>query len=259
MIQTLSQFYYGHEITEDNQYIDFKESGGSEISAAIPIGSYSLTDFLSALENVLNSEGTLDYTVSVVRSTRIVTIAVATGTVQILAATGTHASTGGVYSLLGFSLDSSNSASVSGTLSSGSVWRPQFKAQSWRDFDQNQSAIDGVKRESTSGQVEAVSFGNKKIMDANFMFITNIYQSAASPIENDSDGYESALAFLEYAIGKSDMEWMPDRDVPNTFTKVLLESSPSNKDGLGFELNELYGKGLPGYYETGVLKFRGLT
>jgi hypothetical protein len=119
--------------------------------------------------------------------------------------------------------------------------------------------VDGVKRESTSGQVEAVSFGTKKIMDANFTFITNIVQRSTSPIEHDTDGYESAIDFLEYAITKGDMEWMADRDTPATYTKVILESTPSDRDGLGFELNELYAKGLPGYYETGILKFREIT
>jgi hypothetical protein len=38
----------------------------------------------------------------------------------------------------------------------------------------------------------------------------------------------------------------------------MLESTPEDAKGLKYKLKELYGQGLPGYFETGVLKFRVL-
>jgi hypothetical protein len=84
MIQTLSQFYYGHEVGFDNRYLNFSENGGDELTAEIDPGSYSLTDFCSAVAAALNSASELyDYTVTVDRSTRIITIS-ADGDFEIL-------------------------------------------------------------------------------------------------------------------------------------------------------------------------------
>lgn len=255
MINTMSKFYYGHTISDTNQYLDFKEDGGPELTAVVDIGEYSLTDFVNKISAALNNAGDLEYSVSVDRSTRLITVAATGGNVQLLASSGTNASRS-CYGLLGFSSDTSSSSSHIGTLSSGYEWKPQFLVQDYVSFNDQQMAIDGVTRQSTSGKVEAVKFGNKKIMDANFRFITDIYQSSKSPIENDESGYLNSRSFLEYAITKADLEFIPDRNDPDVFHKCILESTPESSDGLGFKLKELYSQGLVGYYETGVLKFR---
>lgn len=255
MITTKCKFYYGHTVDETNQMLDFKEGAGAELFATIDIGEYSLTDFCSAVASALNVAGALTYSVSVNRSTRIITIS-ADGPFTLLCGTGSRVSIS-AWSLLGFnSSDTSSGVSHSGANASGTEWVPQFYAQDYVDFEDNQSAIDGVVKQSANGTVESVKYGTKKIMECDFKFITNIYQSSGSPIANDTSGLNKARAFLAYAVTKADLEFMPDVNNPNSFSKCILDSTPEDQNGLAFKLKEMYSNGLVGYYSTGLLKFR---
>lgn len=253
MIFTKCSFYYGHTISENNSYIDFQEGADPVLVAQVAVGEYSFTDFLNAVALALNDNGTLNYSVSANRATRIVTIT-ADGNFRILGATGVNSgqSVGG---LIGIQTDTALALSHTGTFASGSSWEPQFYPQDYVDFEDQQSAIDGVIKQSASGKVETVSFGRKKIMEANFRFITDVPQNN-SVIVSDSSAVLKARTFLEYAITKADLEFIPDKLKPETFVKCILESTPEDQNGLGFKLKELYSLGLAGYYETGVLKFR---
>ena len=62
------------------------------------------------------------------------------------------------------------------------------------------------------------------------------------------------ISFLDYAITKGDIEYMEDRDLPDNFISVILESTSKNKNGVGYQLKE--NKQVPGYFDTGILKFR---
>lgn len=254
MIQTFSAFYYGHSIDSSNYYLNFKEGVGPELTAQLNVGEYSLTDFCTEVSRAMNSAGALTYSVTVDRSTRLITVSTSSA-FTLLAGTGTNISAG-VFSLLGFSADTASATSHLATSASGFSWEPQFKAQDFVDFEDQQSAIDGVVKKATNGTVEAVKFGNQKIMDANFLFITDIAQSNDCVLKSDSSGVDNARSFLEYATTKADLEFVPDIENPDTFFKCLLESTVESSTGTGFKLKEMYAKGLPGYFETGILKFR---
>ena len=255
-LHTYSKFYYGHTINETNKYINFKENGSAtELTAILEVGEYSLTDFVTEVARALNAAAASNITVGVDRATRILTVSTS-GTINFLAGSGSQIGSG-AFSLMGYVGDSGGFfTQLGGNEPSGFEWIPQFKAQDYVSFEDNQSAIDGVTRKTTSGRVEAVSFGTQKIMDCNWRFITNTQFNSTHPIKNDQEGYENARAFMKYAITKADLEFIPDIDIPNTFNKCLLESTPESAEGLGFKLKELYGIGLPDYYETGILKFR---
>jgi hypothetical protein len=255
MINTFCKFYYGHTINQDNRYLDFQEFGGSALLATLKIGEYSLTDFCNEVARAMNEVGSQSYAVSANRTTRIITVTAPTTTFKLLPVTGSNEARS-CYDLLGFSSDTSYALSQVGDSASGYEWVPQFKPQSYVDFEHQQLSVDGVVKQSTSGAVEAVKFGNFKIMECNFKFITNIYQSQLSPISNDSQGVENAIAFLEYIITKADLEFIPDKNDASAYHKCLLESTEESKDGLSFKLKEQYASGLVGYYETGILKFR---
>lgn len=261
MITTKSKFYYGHTIDADNNYLDFKEGAGSELSAVLNAGEYSLTDFVTELARALNAAGSLTYSCSLNRTTRVITIS-AGGAFTILGATGTHVNIS-VLELAGFAAsDTSSATSHAGTSGSGSVWYPQWTIQNYVSFDDNVSSVDGIVRESTSGVIEAVSYGRRYIMEGNFKFITNVRQgpmssaNASMELENDTSGVENARAFLTYAITKSPLEFIPDRSDASDFETCILESTPESSDGLAFKLKELYSINLSGYYETGILTFR---
>lgn len=255
MILTYGKFYYGHSITTTNRYIDFKEGAGPDLVATVDVGEYSLTDFCDKVSIALNLAGALTYTVTVNRSTRIITIT-ATGAFTFLAGSGVNSAQSTFYHLGFDASDTSSSTTQVGDFASGSEWVPQYMPQDSVEFDNNQLHIDGTVKQSTSGVVEAVKFGTKKIMECKYKFITDVTQSADSPILNDPSGVLNARTFLEYAVTKSDLEFMPDKNDADNFTKCILESTSEDKDGLSFKLKEQYSQGLVGYYETGLLKFR---
>lgn len=251
MINTFSAFYYGHEIDETNLNLGFKESG-SEIKATLNVGSYSLTDFALEVARAMNEAGSYTYSAAVNRSTRRITIT-ATGSFQLLAATSAFLSTS-CYSLLGFSADTSSATSHTAPSASGFAWYPQMKIQNYVAFEDQQSSVDGTIKKTANGTVESVTYGNEYIMDANFMFITDIPQSV-DWLKTDSSGVLNAREFLKYATKKNDLEFVADIN-SNNFVKCLLDKTQESNDGLAFKLKEMYGRGLPGYYETGILKFR---
>lgn len=55
MIRTKSKFYYGHTIDSDNNLLDFKEGAGTELTATLNVGEYSLTDFVTEVARALNA------------------------------------------------------------------------------------------------------------------------------------------------------------------------------------------------------------
>ena len=81
-------------------------------------------------------------------------------------------------------------------------------------------------------------------------------QRKFGPIENNPNGVRDLRQFLSYAITKGSIEVMFDRDDPDTFFTIILESTPISRTGTGFKLRPKYGQNLPDYYETGILKFR---
>ena len=133
---------------------------------------------------------------------------------------------------------------------------PQYLPQDNVEFDNNQLHVDGVVKQSTDGTVEAIKFGTKKVMELNYKYITDKLQKNGSPITSDTSGISNARTFLEYAVTKADLEFIPDKDDPSTFTKCILEATPEDSNGLSFKLKEMYSEGLVGYYQTGLIKFR---
>jgi hypothetical protein len=76
--------------------------------------------------------------------------------------------------------------------------------------------------------------------------------------ESNVNGVSDALNFMGFAIEKATMEFMPNRlDVAN-YTKLVLESTESDSQGVGFRLIEMldYGAGI---YRTGRLVFREIS
>ena len=121
-LATHSKFYYGFEIDETNQYLDFNEGSG-ELSAELEIGLYSFTDYCAELARALNAAGGSTYTVTGNRTTRKITIA-ATGTFSLLVSSGSHEGTS-AFATAGFTgADRSGSASYEGAASGSANSHP---------------------------------------------------------------------------------------------------------------------------------------
>lgn len=257
MIYTFSEFYYGYKVNAEpyNGYLDLDEGSG-EISIEIPVGSYTLDGLVQQLRESLLAQGTLTYDVSVNRATRIITIT-ADAPFEILSLTGTHFDSS-IYSLIGFKTDSDHASNTThvGILASGKSYYPQFKLQSYIGPDDWQESNQAsVNVGSTGTIVEVVNFGLAKFIQFELKFITNKLTDG-SVIKNNRRGVEDTRDFLQDITQKNYFEFMPDANDPDTYYKVLIESTADYQNGTGYKLKELFGKNLPDVYETGNIKLR---
>lgn len=254
-LTTFSHFLYGHRILSNvNDSLDFNEGAG-ELQATLTPGGYSFSELAEVIETALNAVGANTYVVTTNRDGFNFTIS-ANANFSLLAATGTRVGTG-VWDTIGFSaVNVSGANTYTSTAQSGLVYRPQFILQDHVDFSTNIEAIDPSVNESASGEIEVLKFGDRRFMEANIRFTTNITQPNRGPIENNPNGVSDLTAFLEYAVSKSKFEFMANANQPAFYNVVLLEKTPDSRDGTGFTLKELYNKGAPGYFDTGVLTFR---
>lgn len=255
-ILTLSQFYYGHTITDSNSSIDFSE-GGPELQAELEIGDYSLSEFVTAIESALNAVGALTYTVTLNRTTRVITIA-ASGAFELLTNSGTRLGTS-AYVLMGFSTaaDHTGASSYASESGSGYSFRPQKILYDYSDQSYSKEKNQATVNESASGIVQVLEFGTQSFFDFSIRYQTNIFQGYGSFIENNATGVEDVIAFMDYAITKAKMEFMPDRDTTSTFYKVLLEKTGKSSKGTGYELDPV--KGVIGYFNSEKMRLRVVT
>lgn len=254
MISSNSIFYYGYQITENNFYLDFKEGSGPELSAEIELGFYTPTTFCQAIKAALDTAGALTYTVTFNRSNRKITIS-STSAFSLLNTTGTHVNSS-AYSLAGFGTGSYAAASTyTGAQVSGDSYEPQFKLQDYVSKSDYQEAVDATVNESASGRIEVVKFGTREFYEFNIMFATDIAQTSGV-ITNDSAGVSNLRRFMQYLVKKAPFEFMPDKSSFNTYDTLILENTEENSKGVGYRLKEMYDRNLPGYYQTGRLKFR---
>lgn len=255
-LTTKSIFYFGIEVTSTNKNINFNEGSG-ELTATLPIGGFSHTDFAQKIEDALNSAGTRTYDVTFNRDGRTYTIS-ADGTFDLLIATGSQSATS-AFSLMGFTGGDVTGLTTYTGGASGSEYKPQSLLQNYLAKEDNQQFIDPKVNKAASGAVETIRFGIVSMIRMNIQWITNRDMSKANYIENNATGVSDANTFMRDIIKKGPFEFMPDRASRSTFSKVLLESTPESKDGISYELKEGMSSGLEGYFETGNLMLRVLT
>jgi hypothetical protein len=255
-LTTFSKFYYGHTVDATNNKIDFDE-GGSELIGTIESGNYTLTEYLTAIKTAMDSAGALTYTAALNRDTRIITIS-STSNFTLRRNTGTHVATS-AWSMIGFTTaaNSTGASTYTGSLPSGSVYSPQaimnehIPSENW--LEKNDAAVN----ESASGIVQVIYFGDVRYIQCNIRLATD-RASNQTQIETHASGVANLRLFMNYAITKSKFEFMPDRDVENTFYKVLLEKTDDSKNGVSYKLKEMKNTNF-GIYETGKLVLRVIT
>ncbi len=258
-LNTKSAFYFGHVITDANYQLDFDEGSG-EITAELNVGSYSLTEFITELERALNAASQLpqDYTVSVDRSTRLVTIS-ASSSFSLLVSSGTHFGTS-VFSLAGFTGANRASQTIHiGNSASGKEYLPQFELQEYVPSSNFKNPTSAAVNTSSSGVVEVVRFGNIQFMECNIKWVTNNDVSKADWIDNNPTAVEDLIEFLDNLIQKGIVEFMEDRSNRNTYETMILEKTRDSGDGVGYKLKELTSMKLPDWYETKLLTFRKIS
>lgn len=257
MIFTNSSFIYGFVITTSNNKLDIDEGSG-ETPITLAVGKYSPNGLMTEIASKLNAALDNTYAVTFNRSTRTVTIS-ADADFDILISSGANSSLG-VYTLLGLGAsDRTGLSSYTGSLVAGSEYKPQFRLQEYVSTEHNKRAIDAAVNKSTSGEIEVVSFGEERFMKCNVLFITDVDQGLDGVIRTDLSGVSNALSFMNALVEKQKVDFVPDIKNPGTFETLLLEKTEGNDSGVGYELKEEYSRGLPGYFQTGLLTFRKLS
>lgn len=252
-LNTFSKFIYGFDVTDNNRYIDFNEGSG-ELTATLNVGSYTLTELIAEVQNQMNATGVFTYTVSVNRTTRVITIT-SDSAMILLFGTGTNLERS-ASTLLGYDVsDTSSATSHVADSAIGYVYEPQFILQNYISDDDYQVSIDSVVNESTEGELEVIKFGTKKFIEMNIMYATNNSMDGKI-IKNNASGVANLRSFMQFIVEKKRLEFIPDESNMSTFKKIILERTDEDSKGTGYKLKELYDKGLPGFYETGTLKFR---
>ncbi len=253
-LQTHSKFFYGFTVSDENLNLDFDE-GGSELTATLNIGDYTLTDYANEISRALNEAGAFTYSVSVNRTTRKITISAGSAfTLRI--ASGTHIGTT-AFTTAGFTgANVTGSTSYTGNVEAGTEYTTQFMLQSYVGPEDFQDAIFGTVNQSASGAIEVVTFGQLRFIEMNLRFATDIDHGASTVIRTNATGVDDLRALMQFLTSKAPLEFMPDEDDPGTFFSILLESTTDDQKGLKYKLKEQYDKGLPDYFDTGVLKFR---
>ena len=254
-ISTKSLFYYGVSVASNvNQYVNFSEGAGAELSGMFPVGNYSMYNSVLKLQSVLNDKGSLDYTVTLNRSTRKVTIST-TSNFTIKAATGSQAASS-LWSWFGFTTDRTGSNSYTSNGVIGSQYEPQFYLQNYISSDDYKVSVSEKINQSASGNLEVVRFGNVNKTQFSIEYATNIVQNTGSVITNDASGVANLRSFMTSITNKIPIEFMPNKSSPDTYETLLLESTEASSNGTGFKLNEMYSNGLPFYFSSGTLTFR---
>lgn len=253
-LKTFSSFYYGYEVTRNNNLLPFDEGDG-ELNAVLTPGTYTLSEFMQVVATAMTSVSVRQpYTVSANRDTRIVTIQGALF-FTLLAGTGSTIANS-IYPALGFNATNrTGSFLYDGNTPCGFSYRPQYILQDHIPTDKWRQAASSTVNKTATGRVELIKFGDEQFMQCNIKFITNIPQPGGF-FENNATGEQDLIKFMEWLRNKNAIEYMSNRDATSTFEKLVLESTPQSRDGTGYKLKENYDIGLPGYFETGILVFR---
>lgn len=252
-LTTFSTFYYNFSFDADTRYINFDEGSG-ELTAEVELGVFAPTDMALNIQTAMNEVGTLAYIVTFNRVNRSFTIASVSGTFDLLINSGSSFASS-AFPAFGFTgADQTGLGTYTGA-TSGSEYLPQFILQDHIATEHYQKLVMPSINTSATGRVEVIRFGTEKFLQCNIKYITNKV-SDGKIIRYNPNGVEDSLSFLQYLMFKYPLEYMPDELNRSTFQKVLLESSVEDSKGTGFKLRELYDKGLPNYFETGIIKFR---
>ena len=252
-LNTLSVFYYGTTITRDNKYLNFDEGGG-ELSAEIPVNDYSLQEFADIIAETMSLTGTQEYTATVNRATRKITIS---APANFTLMTGTGSQIGSApWALMGFTnlTDYTGANSYVGTVGAGYEYRPQLLLNQYikpEDYEVKESA---VVNQSANGVVQTLQFGDGQRMQCNIRGASNETGIKTDPYFENVNGIQDLRNFMKYLITKSKIEFMPDVDTRGTYYKLLLETTDADRSGTKFIIKNMDGSNK--FYETGTLMFR---
>ncbi len=253
-LKTKCKFYFGVVVEQDNNFFDFDEGSG-EITITIPVGIYAPSVLANKISSLMSAAGSQTYSCIFNRTTRKFTIS-SVAPFDILIFTGSHSATT-LYINLGFTggADLVIATTYTAPSAAGFEYVPQFYLLDYTPLEHNIQAVSASVNETGSGEVEIIKYGRKRFMECSMELITNEKFNDETFWTSSRTGIEDTLTFLDFATQKGKIEFMPDKDDPETFSLLLLESTEKDQKGVGFKLYEQLEYGA-GYFKTGKLVFR---
>lgn len=252
-INTLSVFYYGFVINSTNRFINFRENGGPEISVSLDVDDYTLEGFASAIAQKMTIGGTQEYSVSVDRQTRKLTIS-AVGQFDLLCFSGAQAGSS-IWPLAGFiNADQVGANSYESDEGAGFEYRPQLTLTDYLALEDNQVKESSAVNVSANGVVQTLEFGDGERMRCVIRGATNKVNLKITPFYENPNGLQDFRNFMKYLITKAKIEFMPDVGNRSVFYDLLLESSNTDRNGTRFEIENM--RGANDFYQCGPLLFR---
>lgn len=251
MLNTMSSFIYGFDVNSTNENFNITINS-TAYTVALDYGTYTIAEIITEIISKVKTATNETLDISVDHSTRAFTISHTALNFELNISTG---NTNNFFSILGFTgSDLTGASTYTSDSTYGIEFRPQVKLQDYSPFNNNQNLLYSTVSKSALGRTQVVNFGSEFFMRANIVLQTNETQASGGPIENQANGYDNLVTFMEYITKKNKIMFKEDRD-SSTFTDCLLESSAGNQNGTGFTLVE-YLREFPEYYTTGLLTFR---
>jgi hypothetical protein len=244
-----SAFIYGYTVGDNQKTFYFNEGAGVQ-SFDVDAKGWALDDLRLEIQNRLNDNGNLSYSVTVNRTTRIFTIS-ADAAFDLLPS---ESSTGSLFEVIGITSDKTGLLTYDSDVETGRVYLPQFPLEKYTEFINDIRPIAGAKSEAPSGATRGINFGLLKHMSCDFMFIADIEHRKDSPIESNPTGLQDARDFMDYCISFGGLEFFEDRTLLNSFQKCIQISNGKDKNGQGYKLDRV-GK-LYTYFQIKNLTFR---
>lgn len=245
-----SLFLYGFQITANNQNIQFQvASGGTVLVAVLTPGFYTLATLMTAIQAAMQTADTAHtYTVTANRTLsggtqNRVTISTSGTFLSLLFGSGTLSGSSPSV-LLGFNqTDYTGSTTYTGSTSSGTALVTSLRGYNYLRPEINQKVFGSVNV-SASGVKEAIVFQQQQFIQVDFRY------------ETEAQVVTFWTPLMLWLMQQRLFEFTPEITNPTLFYPVTLESSPVDGKGLGFQFTEHLSEGLPGFYQTGALKFR---
>lgn len=253
-IITRSAFYFNTVVTSSNYAIDFSE-GGAEIKASLEVGDYSLTEYAAEIQRALRAAGTQLYTVTLNRTTRVLTIA-APSNFELKCNTGSRAGVA-AWTIMGFSTaaDRTGANSYAGNSGAGSEYLTQYPVDKYLDPAHSIVFENATYNVTPIGIGQQVSFGDGYRIEMDIRLITNQNLVNQDDFYYNASGIANFLTFIRYVLAKNRAEFMPDIANRSSFYKVVLEKTADDGSGRAFKLKNMK---TPEIYHSGDLLFRGV-
>lgn len=252
-ITTRSKFYFDTGVRLDNRFIDFNE-GGPTLFAQMNVGDYTLTEYSQEFARALNESGGQDYTVTLDRDTRKLTVS-APSDFSLLCATGPRLGQS-AWTTAGFTgADRTGSNSYEGDLGAGKEYQTQYPIEAFTQKSHSIVLENGSYSATPVGTAQVANFADGFRIPMNIRVITNKTNLKNVNFYENVNGIDDFMYFINRCMRRDRIEFMPNVNDSNAFNRILLESTSEDRQGLEFELKNM---DTANFYESGRLIFRGL-